>query len=52
MFVININAIAVGALIVFAVLTYQGAPILGGFLFALFILLVVIGKNQLKILEQ
>jgi len=42
----------IGALIVFAVLTYQAAPVLGGFLFALFILLVVIGKNQLEILEQ
>jgi hypothetical protein len=52
MFVINIHAITVGAVIILAALTYQGAPILGGFLFVLFILLVVIGKKQLKILEK
>jgi len=52
MFVININAISVGALIVLSVLTYQGAPILGGFLFVLFMCLVAVGKKQVKTLDK
>ena len=52
MFVLNINAIAGGALLLWAVLTYHEAPILGGILCLMLMSLVVLGRKQLKTLEK
>lgn len=52
MFKYNLIGIAIGALILLVVLTYKGAPILGGFLCFLLMSLVVIGKQQLNTLSD
>ena len=52
MFEINVNAIVIGAFAIWLILTFMGAPILGGVIGTMLFSLVVMGNKQLKTLDE
>ncbi len=52
MFDLNLKGIAIGAILVFGVLTFNGLPFLGAFISAMLMFLVVKGYQQFKQLQK